>query len=247
MPRKKGMEPKSSPVGRARSSLRKGRSLVVEHVARRPRQDRSQARFEQILDATEELLNEMNIEDISAYDVGRKAEMAASSVTYLFPTMAALRIELSRRYSRITTDNVMAAHRTMAKSRNPNWQQWIVEMGRGYRDDCNTFRYFAEVVLGPWVSRDSKRFAVAMNEEIAASFVRYLDEVFILPKIPELEWHVALSIDAVDTVYASAYVKHGRIDEASFEEAMKMQIAYLRLYLPETMYMRSDETSGIER
>lgn len=226
---------------RAKSSLRKGRSANVQHVARRPRQDRSQQRFDQILDATEELLEEMNIEDISAYDVGRKAKMAASSITYLFPTMAALRIELNRRYSRITTDNVMAAHRNLARHRNPNWQHWLQAMGRSYMNDCNSHRYFAEVVLGPWINRDSKRFALQMNGEIAQSFVASLSEVFIVPEIPDLEWHIGLSIEVVDAVFCSAYMATGRIDEDAFEEAMKMQAAYLRLYLPEKMYLRDIE------
>jgi AcrR family transcriptional regulator len=236
---RRGRETSTAAV-RPKSSRRKGRSDTIEHVARRPVQERSRQRFELILAAVEELLQTANIEDISFYDIARRAGISPASIHYLFPTMTALRIELGKRHLQISTDDVIDAHRVLARMRNPSWQDWLHEMGRRARDQANSKRHIAESWLAPMAHRDSRLAAIEQNNKIGRSLHESLREVFVVPEIPGLEHKFALAAEIADAIWSRAYVLHGHIDDDSFEESIRIQIAYLRTVLPETLPLARD-------
>jgi AcrR family transcriptional regulator len=215
--------------------MRKSRSNTVDHTARRPLQDRSMQRFQAILAATEALLQTADIENISFYDIAREAKISPASVNYLFPTMAALRIELSKRHLRLSTENVLDAHRALARMRNPSWQDWLHFMGRKSREHFNSNRPVSEVVLGPLLHRESRRAQMQGNDEVGRSLLEGFRQVFIVPEIPGLAHKFALMAEIADALWSRAYTAFGRIDDESFEETVRIQIAYLRTVLPETL------------
>ncbi|TPN81115.1 TetR/AcrR family transcriptional regulator [Mesorhizobium sp. CU2] len=220
---------------RPRSSLRKGRSDIIEHVARQPSQQRSMDRFEKILDASENLLQTANIEDISFYDIARHAHISPASINYLFPTMAALRIELSKRYLHKSSEDAIAAGRNLARRRDLSWQAWLYEVGKHARASFNDHRPMSEACLGPILHRESRRANIAENDRLAQAMVNILMELFILPEIPGLVHKFAFGIEIVDTLWSRSYVLHGHIDDDAFQESMRMQTAYLRMFLPEVL------------
>ena len=229
------------PTIRPKSSLRKGRSDNIDHVARQPLQARSAERFEKILTAAEELLQKSNIEDISFYDIARQAKISPASVNYLFPTSAALRIELNRRYLPISTEFAIESQSTLVKFRNPSWQHWLYEMGSQVRQHYNANRHISETILGPALHRETQREAIDQNRRVAETLVASLRKVFILPEIPGLVEDFAYAIDVVDALFGRSYVKKGTIDDQTFDKAIRMQIAYLRTILPETLSLLPDE------
>lgn len=224
-----------TPDVRARSSMRKRRSDAVEHVARVPSQSRSLARFERILKAAEELLAHNNIEDISFYDIAKQARISPASINYLFPTMAALRIELSKRYAAIGTEVTVHSHHEQSAARNPSWQSWIYHMGWDTRADYNQKRYMCEVILGPQVNREARMAVIAETDRAGIELLARLREFFIIPEIPDLGRRFGIALDIAERIWARAYVLHGFIDDETFEESMRAQIAYLRTILPESL------------
>ncbi|TPK60923.1 TetR/AcrR family transcriptional regulator [Mesorhizobium sp. B2-4-15] len=226
---------------RPRSSLRKGRSDTIEHVARQPSQNRSMARFEKILDASEELLQAANIEDISFYDIARQASISPASINYLFPTMAALRIELSRRYLRKSSQDAIEAGQALARRRDFSWQTWLYDVGKHARAYFNDHRPVSEACLGPILHRESRRATIAENDRLARALVDILMELFVLPEIPGLTQKFAFSMEVVDGLWSRSYTLHGYIDDESFQESMRMQTAYLRMFLPEVLPVSSGD------
>ncbi len=232
-------------VVRSKSSNRKSRSENIEHAARQPSQQRSLDRFERIVKATEELLKAYNIEDLSFYDIARQAAISPASINYLFPTMAALRIELSKRYASIGTEVTMHAHHTQLKSRNPSWQRWMYEMGVHTRADFNRNRHMCEVMLGPELHREARRAVILETDRAARELLQSLQDFFVLPDIPGLEEKLALALHTAEAIWSRSYILHGFVDDEAFEESMRMQIAYLRMFLPETLAIKDgNETDG---
>jgi hypothetical protein len=41
--------------------------------------------------------------------------------------------------------------------------------------------------------------------------------------------------DLIDGLWSAAYVRHGRIDDDTVEESLRLRIAYLRTILPEVL------------
>jgi len=229
---------------RPKASQRKGRSEKIEHVARKPVQERSRQRFERILDAMERLLQTSDIENISLYDVAREAGLPPASIHYLFPSIAALQIELGNRLLETSTADVLDAQKAMARLRNPSWQDWLRAMGRRACDHFNRSRPSSEIVLAPMLHRESKRAAIAMNDRIGVSMLEGLKEVFVVPEVPGLAHRIALAADIADVLWSRSYIFNGRIDEETFEESIRLQIAYLRTVLPETLPLRRDAGAG---
>ncbi len=228
---------------RPKASKRKGRSEVVEHKARRPTQDRSVKRFNAILSATEELLQTSNIEDISLLDVARQAGVSPPSVHYFFPTMAALQIELSRIYNKQATDPVLDVQGRLAAMKNPTWQEWIRLMAHLSCKAFNDNRHICETIFGAALHRESRLVMMAANDLIGRSMLENLKQVFLVPEIPNLDQKFAFTCEIVDALWARAYLRHGVIDEATVEETVRIQIAYLRSFLPETLPLGAHESA----
>ena len=226
---------KSGETVRRKASQRKGRTEAGEQRARHPTQERSQRRFQMILKATEELLQTANIEDISFYDVARQARMSPASVHYLFPTMAAVRIALSELYNRHTTDLVVEVQRDLATLRNPTWQDWIRLMADATRRHFNANRHICEVLLGPVLHRESRFANMDANDRVGRSLLENLGTVFLVPEIPGLVDKFIVNCEIVDALWSRAYLKHGRIDDETLEETVRVQTTYLRSVLPETL------------
>lgn len=230
---------KSKSFIRPKATQRKRRSGSDQGVlARQPTQDRSIQRFEEILKAAEDLLQTANIEDLSFYDIARQAELPPASVHYLFPTVAAVRIELGKRYLEETSEFVLGAQGALAAQRNPTWQEWVKTIAVAFRDHLNANRPIAEVTLGPELHRLTRIYRIGVNERAAKALVENMDAVFLLPEIPGLETKFIYVAEMVDALWSRAYIKYGQIDDQSLDEAVAMQISYLRTILPEVLILR---------
>ncbi len=227
-----------APLVRPKASHRKTRTAEVTRIARVPAQERSRLRYQQIIAATEQLLETANIEDISLYDVAAKAGIAPPSVHYLFNTMAAIHIELNRLYNIQLTELTLARQGQLVAARTPGWQEWVRTAMRAAADALNGSRAMSEIMLGPVLHRRSTQASREMNGLYAQSGLQMMREVFVMPDIPQLERILTYSIEISESLWSGAYVLRGRIDDETFEESVRASIAYLRCYLPDTLMLR---------
>ena len=218
---------------------------MIDHTARRPSQERSLQRFNAILRATEELLQSANIEDISFYDIARQAEVSPASVHYLFPTMATVRIELSKTYNRLASDHALAVQPNLVAMPNPTWQDWLRLVSEATRQYFNANRHICEVLLGPTLHREARYANFDANDRVGRAMLEQLRAVFLVPEVPGLETAFVLNCEIVDGLWSRDYLKYGRIGDEAAEATVRIQIANLRSLLPETLTLIPKDNSAI--
>lgn len=229
--------PSSKPV-RPKASKRKARSDSVDHKARPPRQERSQRRFDAILDATRELLKESNIEDLSFNDIAQKAGVSPPSVHYIFPSMSALLAELIKRFHIQYSEEFRQMESRIDATDIRSWQDWVRSMAQSNRNYFNAHRDIAEMALGPIMNRASRHAIIAVNASFSHSIISTMNNIFVMPEVPDLHRKMTLALEVFDALWGRAYLERGHIDDESFEESVNIVIAYLRTILPETLALR---------
>ena len=219
---------------RPKASQRKRRGLPADPPrARQPAQERSVQRHEAILDAARRLLATTDLENVGLADVAAEAGIPASSVHYLFPTTA----ELFRMLAHRVRDELVArSDRRIGILRRPTWQASLAAGLRDTRDAFCADRAVMELILGPRPHRDLMISDAATNDAIAASIIARLHHEFVMPEIPDLAAKVSTALSLSDALWSRAYVETGTIGDAAFEEATRAAIAYLRSFLPETLF-----------
>jgi len=229
----------SVPV-RPRASSRKRRSEGVEHEARRPVQERSQARFELIISTLEEVLEVSSIEDISVYDIAERAKVSPASINYFFPTMTALRVELIRRYLADAADHHQTYRDQHRGQLAPDWQLSLRQSLLSYRDLLHSRRPMAEILLGAMPNAEVRRVFAVENDLLAERNCEALMEDYVMPEIPGLKEAMSHSFDCIDALWARSYAFHGHINDATVEASSEIQLSYLRMYLPAHLAPRRD-------
>jgi AcrR family transcriptional regulator len=223
---------------RRKASQRKRRNEDLGVKARRPTQKRSLDRFNIVLEATEQLLQTANIEDISFYDIARVAKLPPASVHYLFPTMASVRIELSRLYNERMSDLIKQWGCELSATVAPRWQDRVRAMAERTREHFNAHRAICEVLFGPVLHRESRLANSEANDAIAATALEEMQRVYVMPDVPDLVEHLTTNCEIVDALWSRSYLRHGAITAEALEEVVRVQIACLRLYLPEIIPLR---------
>jgi len=223
---------------RRKASQRKRRTDEPGIQARRPSQKRSLDRFNIVLEATEQLLQTADIEDISFYDIARVAKLPPASVHYLFPTMASVRIELNRLYNARMTDLIRQWGRELSAAGVYRWQDRVRAMTERTRLHFNAHRTICEVLLGPVLHRESRLANSEANDAVAAAALEEMQRVYIMPDVPGLVEHFTTNCEIIDALWSRSYLRHGTITEDALEESVQVQIACLRLYLPEIIAVR---------
>ncbi|MGD9863158.1 MAG: TetR/AcrR family transcriptional regulator [Pseudodonghicola sp.] len=231
---------KAQAAVRPKASKRKSRSPSVEHQARQPVQSRSLARFELILRTFDEMLMTSSIEDISFYDIAERAEVSPASISYLFPTMGALRVEALRRQLSHIAKLHEARRVQNGGSQRITWQEGARANLEYYRDYLHANRNVAEILMGPIPNQEIRRACIEENDKLAQTRVAEFEKRYILPPLPGLKQAFSYCHECVDTLWARSYAQEARITDEIFEATYRLEIAYLRTLLPEILTWRED-------
>jgi AcrR family transcriptional regulator len=98
----------------------RGRKLELRHA---PRQSRSKATFEQILDATAELLEHMGLEAINTNAIARAAGINVATLYQYFPNKQAVLLAL---FTRFSTQRIETGKRAFTgMSRSADWRAMV--------------------------------------------------------------------------------------------------------------------------
>lgn len=225
---------------RAKASSRKGRGATVEHQARRPTQSRSQERFDLIIESLESLLQNANIEDISFHDIAAVAKISPSSINYLFPTMAALRMEMLKRYLEQSTEY---HHHHALKDNYKKSASWAIGLHQNllnFRNYIMANCHIAEILLGPALNREMIIMAMQENQKLARTFCSSLYKTYLLPEIPGLTEFAANAFECLDSIWRRTYAATGTIDDQTVEQSCLVMVSYLRNYIPERLQQRAE-------
>ena len=202
----------------------RGRELELRHA---PRQSRSKATFEQILDATAELLEQKGLEAINTNAIARAAGINVATLYQYFPNKQAVLLALFTRFStrRIETAN----SGFMGMSRSADWRamvgatvEGLFELRRqlpGTAPLMQAMRVYPE--LRAYHQDRRAQVAQPLADEIAAASKVSMEEALLVATCA-VEAHVAmLDFWQIET---------GGRDERIVDQVKKMMTRYLAPY-----------------
>jgi AcrR family transcriptional regulator len=231
----------SLPRVRPKSTHRKQRTADLQRARLEPTQDRSRRRNEEILDAAAQLLETVNIEDLSHSDIAGVAGTSKASVHYHFPTIASVQLALGRRYDAECSRHIA---RVPLPERDVSWQQLMRIGGPSARDWFNAHRPACETLLGPLMTRENRLAGIEYNTQVGATILKGLKRRFEIPEQPHLEEVFAYNGEIIDLFWSRSYLTQGHIDDRALEESLRASLGYLRNFLPEFLPTRRKAGRG---
>lgn len=198
---------------------------------RRPRQKRSQERFESILDAAERVLHQYSPDEVSVYTVAEEAGMSPPSIYHFFPDGQHIFVALAERYFAMFAEGLERLPRQTIST----WQELVDFRYASSRRFYNANSAARKIILGAgnfWAIRTRD---LDLDETLAVRQAKEMQTLFVMPDMPGLVDRMTETIVMNDALWALAVHRHGMIDDESETHARRARIAHMRTYLPELL------------
>ena len=200
-------------------------------LRRVPRQDRSEQRFELILDTTAALIDEVGYGNLTTSLIAKRVGMSGPGIYRYFDGLQAIASALATRNLHRFLENAT----TILTDENVTWQEAMANAVDIYCEMHRTEPGFRWLRLGDAIDRhlidesDTNRKVVArMMAEVFVS--RYQ----VSPRDDLLE-HVEIMVEIVDSLTARAFMTNLAGDEFFIKECARIVIGYLADYLADTV------------
>lgn len=201
---------------------------------RRPRQKRSQQRFEAILDSAARLLETREPEAISIYTLAEEAGLSAPSIYHFFPDAGQVFVALAERYTREFVD-------LLDQPLPPGittWQHYVaVRHGHG-RKHYNAHPAARRLLLGSGLSATIRARDLDNDRVIAERSTAELTGLFDIAPSDDLIERFTELLVINDAIWTLSVHRHGTITDAYEEQARRAREAYARTFLPEYLPLR---------
>lgn len=196
---------------------------------------RGKHRREALLRAAYELLCEHPLEDITFLEIAEKADVPEGSAYHFFANrydvFMALSDELNQRFVDLVWQPIPARHRR-------SWQALVryhLERVAAVYNDTPPARKLLIGGTTPPVFQEQER----IRERLAGQVTyEVFDTYFVLPDIANPRDIFFYYIELTHVLFSLSVIEHDRIRKPMLEEAVRVGIAYLGLYLPETLPIR---------
>lgn len=201
---------------------------------RRPRQKRSQQRFEAILDSADRLLETFEPAQISIYTLAEEAGLSAPSIYHFFPDAAQVFVALAERY----TQEFVAL---LDKPLPPGITTWQGYLGARYahgRAHYNAHTAARRLLLGSGLSATIRARDLENDSVLAQRSVAELSQLFEITSSADLIERFTELLVINDAIWTLSVHRHGTITDAYEEQARRAREAYCRTFLPEYLPLR---------
>ena len=200
-------------------------------LRRVPRQDRSEQRFELILDTTAALIDEVGYGNLTTSLIAKRVGMSGPGIYRYFDGLQAIASALATRNLHRFLENATS----ILSDEHVTWQEAMANAVDIYCEMHRSEPGFRWLRLGDAIDRhlidesDTNRKVVA----------RMMAEVFISrykvsPRDDLLE-HVEIMVEIVDSLTARAFMTNPKGDEFFIDECSRIVIGYLTDYLAATV------------
>lgn len=203
-------------------------------VIRRPRQKRSQQRFEAILDSAARLLETLEPEQVSVYTLAEEAGLSPPSIYHFFPDAGQVFVALAERYYK----EFVGLHDVPLPPGLMTWQQHMAvrfSMGRAH---YNTSPAARRLLLGSGISATIRARDLENDRVIAERSVAELCDLFDINTSADLVERFTELLVINDAIWTLSVHRHGVITDAYEEQARRAREAYARTFLPEYLARR---------
>lgn len=201
---------------------------------RRPRQKRSQQRFEAILDSAERLLEKLEPDDISVYTLAEDAGISPPSIYQFFADAGQVFIALSERIHARIVDGFDNSDDVTCDT----WQELMsVRFGQA-RDFYNTNAAARRLLLGSGLSATIRARDLEIDRQLAIRSIEEFQNHFQVPDLPDLVERFTELLVINDALWTLSVHRHDYITDAYDEQARRAREAYTRTFLPEYLPLR---------
>jgi AcrR family transcriptional regulator len=202
------------------------------YAFRHPIQARGKEKFNQILDATDKLIVERGVDDVSLYDIAEHAGVAVGSVYHFFPSMQSTLVALVERYDQNFANIV-------TKPVNPKlisgWVDVLYHQTERSRQYINKTPAAMILILGPGQNWGTRLADADGDNTIAEAMIDCISSFFHLPNNPPPNEIMLNSIKILESLWTLSYIRHGTVTDTIAEETRRAMTAYLSLYWPKYM------------
>lgn len=214
-----------------------GQPSIRPPQIRRPRQKRSQERFEAILDAAERVLKDREPGDVSIYTLAEEADMSPASIYHFFPDAQHVFAALAERFFGIFSDGVDPIPDTPFET----WQSLVDFRYEASRRFYNANVAARKIIFGAGSNWTIRARDLELDRELALSALAQIRQGFILPEIPGLVDRVTETIVLNDSLWALYNHRYGYLPDHEEEHVRRARFAHMRTYLPEFLVPREIE------
>jgi AcrR family transcriptional regulator len=201
---------------------------------RRPRQKRSQERFEAILDAAARVLKDREPGDVSIYTLAEEAEMSPASIYHFFPDAQHVFAALAERYFGIFSEGMNPVSDTPFAT----WQSLVDFRYEASRCFYNANIAARKIIFGAGSNWTIRARDLELDRELALSAIAQIRHCFVLPEIPGLVDRVTETIVLNDSLWALYNHRYGYLPDHEEEYVRRARFAHMRTYLPEFLVQR---------
>ena len=198
-------------------------------------QARGRKRRDALLAAARDLLATQEIDQISMADVALQAEIPKSSAYHFYGDLIDLYSELAAQL-----DSELQALIAEPISAAENWEEVIGVVIDRAAVFFHTNRAAQQLMFGPKTPPEIKRSSRGADFETGGLVERHLDQLFILPALPDRSRLFFRAIELADLMFGLSLFEYGALRQDMIEEAKKTACAYLALYIPRILYRRGE-------
>lgn len=207
---------------------------------RRPRQKRSQERFEAILDAAERALKDREPSDVSIYTLAEEAEMSPASIYHFFPDAQHVFGALAERYFGMFA----AGLEPVPEAPFATWQDMVDFRYEASRRFYNANDAARKIIFGAGSNWTIRTRDLELDRELALGAIGEMRRCFILPEIPGLADRITETIVLNDSLWALYNNRHGYLPDHEEEYVRRARLGHMRTYLPEHLVPREIVDGG---
>lgn len=224
-----------SSAGRALSESGSSTSIY-----RKPSQARGIVKFECILDAAHEMIDELGLTGLSLTGIAERAGVASGSVYHFFPSLTAIFTALVERYDEEFAELVRLP---IEHGQIGSWDDIVIAQTERSRIFINDNRPAMLLMLGPGQTWQSRLIDTVGDAHIARAMVNTIGRQFVVPQHPDPVELVHNAIRCLESLWQLSFQRHGEVTEKMARETNRAMIAYLRLYWPRYLEPISGEQS----
>lgn len=218
-------------------TLSDGRQSFAEPTQqfRRPRQKRSQQRFETILDSAERLLGTREPDEISIYTLAEDAWISPPSIYQFFADAGQVFLALSERIHSRIVEGYLNGH----PGPFATWQELMgVRFGEA-RGFYNTQPAARRLLLGSGLSATIRARDLEVDRQLARHSVEDFQYYFQIPELPDLIDRFTELLVINDALWTLSVHRHDYITDECEEQARRAREAYTRTFFPEYLPLRN--------
>ena len=194
-------------------------------------QARGRLRRQVLLNAARELLETHQLDALSLADIAGHAGVPKASAYHFYANVHELYGELSRFIAVELREDQFRPLETAATG----WQAVMaiaIERGAAFFNASTAAR---QLILGPKSPPEIKRSDRKADYELARSIQAQIGERFVLPELPGRDDLFFRAVEIADLMFCLSVLDHDRVTDAMLDEAKKAAVAYLGLYLSDSL------------